>query len=102
MVLMAVVAGFSIGFAYPQFDFLKESILSNIELCRNILIGILLILILDGLVSYTLYKYFENDNKKTSFSSGIIRFIYTVIFAIATSFLAKKMNSNELTNELIN
>lgn len=108
LLLMAVAAGFAVGFAYPQFyqadqfDFLKDNILSNVELYRSMLNGILLILILDVLVSYTLYKYFENDNRKISLLSGIVRFVYTVIFAIGTFFLAKNMNSNEHTNELIN
>ncbi len=70
LILMAIIAGFSIGYAYSelyipeQLELLKDNIFENFGLYRNMLIGILIILILDLLVSYTLYKYFEDDNKR--------------------------------------
>jgi len=108
LILMAILAGFSIGFAYGEFykpkqiEFLKDNILQNMGLYQSMLIGILMILILDLLVSYTLFKYFEDDNKKISFISGIIRVIYTIIFGIATYYLTKNLNAIELTSEIIN
>ncbi len=105
--LMAIIAGFSIGYAYSEFhqpaeiDFLKDKILNNLELYQAMLIGILIILILDLLVSYTLYKYFENDNKKLSMVSSAIRIIYTAIFGIAVLFLSKNLSSSEITNQII-
>lgn len=108
LVLMAMIAGFSVGYAYSEFyqleqiEHLKKNILQHPALYRNMLIGILIILILDLLVSYTLYKYFENDNKRISYISGVTRFIYTVIFGIATYSLTKNLNTNELTNQMIN
>lgn len=107
LLLMAILAGYSIGYAFPEFyqaeqlELLKDNILNNLGLYRNMLIGILLILILDLLVSYYLYKYFENDNKKIAATAGIIRVVYTVIFAIATYCLAKNMNANELSQQAI-
>ena len=107
LVLMTIAAGFSIGYAYSEFyqleqlELLKNNILSNQGLYRNMLIGIGLILILDLLVSYNLYKFFEGDNRKTSIIAGIIRVIYTLIFTIATYYLVKNMNTNELTNQMI-
>jgi magnesium-transporting ATPase (P-type) len=106
LILMAVIAGFSIGYAYPEFykpeqlESFKSNILNNQVLYNNMLIGILIILILDLLVSYTLYKYFENDNRKISLASAIIRMIYTLIFGIATFYLTK--NINEVTSQSIN
>ena len=107
LVLMAIFGIFSLGYAYTQFDnpeqseFLKDIILANMGLYQSMLIGILIIIILDFIVSYTLYKYFENDNKKISLLSGIIRVIYSLIFVIATYYLTKNINTNELTNQKV-
>lgn len=108
LVLMAIIAGFSVGYAYSEFyqpdqiDSLKENILNNLGLYRNMLIGILAILILDLLVSYTLYAYFKDDNRKISLTSGILRIAYTFIFGVATYFLVNNLNIRELTNQEIN
>jgi magnesium-transporting ATPase (P-type) len=108
LILMAVIAGFSIGYAYSEFykpeqlENFNGIILNNQVLYKNMLIGILIILILDLLVSYTLYKYFENDNRKISLASAIIRMIYTLIFGIATYYLTKNLNINEITSQSIN
>ena len=106
LTLMALIAIFSIGYAYTQFDnpeqseFLKDNILQNRGLYQSMLFGILVIIILDFIVSYTLYKYFEEDHQKMSMVSGIIRAIYTLIFVIATYYLTKNLNTNELTNQI--
>lgn len=107
LVLMAIFGIFSLGYAYTQFDnpkqseFLKDIILANIGLYQSMLFGILIIIILDFTVSYSLYKYFEKDNKTMSLLSGIIRVIYTLIFVIATYYLTKNLNTNELTNQTV-
>jgi hypothetical protein len=106
LILMAIVAGFSIGYAYPtfdnpaQFELLKDNILQHKGLYQSMLMGILVIIILDFIVAYTLYRYFEEDHKKMSTVSGIIRAIYTVIFGVATYYLAQNLITNELTNEM--
>lgn len=107
LLTMTIIAIFSIGYAYDQFDrpeqleWLKNTITQNIGLYYSMLTGILLIIILDFIVSYTLYKYFEEDKRKLALLSGIIRAIYTVIFGIATYFLTKNVNTNELSNQII-
>lgn len=107
LLTMTIIAIFSIGYAYDQFDrpeqleWLKNNITQNIGLYYSMLTGILLIIILDFIVSYTLYKYFEEDKRKLALLSGIIRAIYTVIFGIATYYLTKNVNTNELTNQII-
>lgn len=107
LLTMTVIAIFSIGYAYDQFDkpkqleWLKNNINQNIGLYYSMLTGILLIIILDFIVSYTLYKYFEEDKRKLALLSGIIRAIYTVFFGIATYYLTKNVNTNELTNQII-
>lgn len=108
LILMAIVAGFSIGYAYSalynpeQLDILKDNILQNMGLYQSMLFGILIIIILDFIVSYTLYKYFEDDHKKMSILSGIIRAIYTLIFGIASYYLTKNLNTDEMTNQIAN
>ncbi len=106
LLLMAIVAGFSFGYAYPIFDdpgqgeFLKDNILQNQGLYQGLLAGILVIILLDFIVSYTLYKYFEDDHKRIAIASGVIRAVYTLIFGIATYFLTENLDTNELTNEI--
>lgn len=108
LVLMALIAGFSVGYAYSKFyqpdqiSSMKDIILSNQGQYWTMLIGIFLILILDILVSYTLYKYFIDDNRNISFISGILRVVYTVIFGIASFYLVKNLNINEVSNQMIN
>ena len=107
LLTMTVLAIFSIGYAYEQFDnsknyeLLINIINHNMVLYQSMIIGILFIIILDFIVSYTLYKYFEKKNKKTALLSGVIRDVYTVTFGIATFYLTKNLNPNELTNQLI-
>ena len=115
LILMAALAGFSLGYAYPEFyqsdqiELLKDNVLNNLGLYRNMLIGISLILILDFLVSYTLYairytlyEYFKDDNRKISLISGALRIAYTLIFGIATFHLSKNLNITGITNQSIN
>ncbi len=108
LILITISAGFSIGYAFPEFyhverlELSKVNILINQRLYINMLIGIVVILILDLFVSYNLYKFFKNDNNRTSIVAGTIRVIYTIIFAIATYYLAKNMNASELANQTIN
>lgn len=107
LILMALIAGFSVGYAYPQIynpeqlGSIKDNLLHNEGLYKYMLLGILLIIILDFLVSYTLYHYFKDDNKDVSLVSTFIRIIYTIVFGIATCFLVKNLNLSETSNELI-
>lgn len=61
LLLMALIAGYSLGYAYPilynseNASSSKSIMLQNIELYHGMLIGILLILILDLIVSFSLY-----------------------------------------------
>ena len=108
LILMAIISGFSFGYAYSEFnhpdqtDLLKDNIFNNLELYRNMIIGIFVILILDFLASYTLYVYFKDDDRKFSLIAGILRIAYTFIFGIATFYLCKNLNVSELTNQTLN
>ena len=93
LVLMALIAGFSLGFAYTQFidpsqlEFAQKNLTENLKLYKFMLVGILLVVILDILVSWTLFQYFKNDSKKLAMGSFIFRIFYSLILCIATYYL---------------
>jgi hypothetical protein len=108
---MAVVSGFSIGYAFPKFfdvnqpDITHSNLSGNLQLYLSMLIGIVLVIILDILVSWTIYQFFKNDNKKVALMSFILRIIYAAIFSVATYFLVANLgqgNNNELLNSNFN
>jgi hypothetical protein len=104
---MTIIAGFSIGFAFSEFNqpeqlsSTKDIILAHPVLYKNMLAGILVILLLDLLVSFTLYKYFKNDSRKISLVAGILRVIYTLTFGMAAFNLAKNLNIHEVSIQMI-
>ena len=107
LLLMAIIAGFAFGFTLPkifnpgQLDFVQSNLAGNLQLYKLMLLAILIVLLLDILVSWTLYMYFKNDNRKIALLSGILRIVYTVIFGIATFYLTKNLNHTETSNEII-
>jgi cytochrome bd-type quinol oxidase subunit 2 len=111
LILMAVVAGFALGYAFPKFfdanqpEMTLSNLSGNLKLYHSMLIGIVMIIILDILVSWTIYQFFKNDNKRVASMSFILRIIYTVIFVVATYFLVSNLgqgNNNELLNSNFN
>jgi Domain of unknown function (DUF4386) len=99
--LMAAVAGFSLGFAFTKLynqdhpDVAQGNIAENPMLYRFMLAGLSIVLLLDLLVSLTLYEFFKNDNRKLSLLSGILRVIYSAIFGIAIYHLALNMGETQ-------
>jgi hypothetical protein len=100
LVLMALVAGFSFGFAFPKFfnatqlDLAQQNLTENLGLYKFMLLGILVVIILDVFVSWTLLQYFKNDNKKLAWLSFIFRIIYTLLFGIASFYLTKNLEQS--------
>jgi len=89
LVIMAVIAGFSLGYAYEEvFSSIKteqfQSETEYFKLFQIVLLGLCMTIVLDFVVSFTLYKFFKNDNKVISLISAILRVIYTLILVIAT------------------
>jgi len=97
LILMALIAGFSLGYAFPkiyntnQLELAQNNLFENLELYKFMLFEILLIIILDIAVSWTIYLYFKNDNRKIALYSFIFRIIYTFTFFVATYFLAQNI-----------
>jgi hypothetical protein len=107
LLLMAAIAGFSFGYAFPQIyepaqiDSAQSKLLANLQLYNFMLLGIVLVILLDLMVSWTLYLYFKNDNSKLALLSGFLRLIYTLIFSIATYHLAKNITQLDYGNTTI-
>lgn len=108
LILMALISGFSLGYAYPEvynsesINSSKNLLVDNLELYKSMLLGIAVILILDFIVSYTLYNFFKKDNRKVSLLSGVLRAVYTLLFGIAAVYLVNNINVVELSNDSIN
>ena len=97
LIMMALVAGFVFGYAFPKIFNATTLVPSyhdlsgNLQLYKFMLAGIVFVLLLDVLVSWSLYKYFEWDNKKLAFQAGVSRMIYSLLFGIALVYLFKNM-----------
>ncbi len=89
LVVMAAVAAFTYGYAHnvlvipnnPEetFNLLNSSRI----LFRTEILGWFLILILDVVVTWALYSFFKNENKKLSIFTAGLRIIFVIIFAVA-------------------
>ena len=107
LLLMAIIAGFAFGYAFPkifnpgQLDIVQSNLAGNLQLYKWMILAILIVLLLDLLVSWTLYRYFKNDNKKIALLSSILRIVYTVIFGIAAFYLTKNLHPTETSNKII-
>ncbi|ADB37869.1 DUF4386 domain-containing protein [Spirosoma linguale] len=108
LILMAIVAGFSLGFAFPKLydvnslDLSEQNLAQNYPLYVLMLFGIALIILLDVLVSCTLYAFFKEDSKTLSVLSLLFRLIYSLLFTIAAYQLYKTISHENVSNDLIN
>jgi len=92
LVAMAVISGFSLGYAYEEVLYsIQANSVEKLQLFQIVLLGILLTIILDLVVSFTLYKFFEHANRGISLISAILRVIYTLILAVAAYVLASSV-----------
>jgi hypothetical protein len=107
LVAMAIIAGFAFGFAFPkiynpsQLDVVQRNLTDNIQLYKFMLLGIMVVLLLDILVAWTLYLYFKNEQKTLALLSGIFRMIYVLLFGTATYYLALNLGQSKDSNLLI-
>ncbi|KAB1157794.1 DUF4386 domain-containing protein [Flavobacterium luteum] len=105
LIIMAISAGFSLGFVFPKIFNERQLYIAQINIAKNeflykwMLIGLVVVLLLDILVSYSLYKYFKSDNKKLALLSGILRMLYSLLFGIAILYLSK--NITQYNNTIV-
>ncbi|MDR2232031.1 MAG: DUF4386 domain-containing protein [Tannerella sp.] len=96
LVAMAVIAGISLGYAYEEvFGAIQAGAVGDFMLFQVVLFGLLLTVILDFTVSFTLYRFFKNNNSVISLISMMLRIIYTLILIIAAFSL---INSWDILN----
>lgn len=103
---MALTAGFAIGFAFPkiydktQVELLAKNFTEYHLLYKQMLVGLSVTLVLDLLVSWTLFQFFKENNKKLAVTAFILRITYTFIFGIATYYLFTNLK-HDIVNEVL-
>jgi uncharacterized membrane protein len=92
LIVMGLAAGFSYGFVYDQI--VAESTLETFDNLANNkslfiggLVGWLVVIFTDLLVSFALYVFFKRTNKGISMLTAIIRLLYTLVLGIAVYYL---------------
>lgn len=99
LIIMGVVAGYYIGYCLPLFyNTTGTELVNQLTGYKKVLLGLVVTIILDFLVSYTLYKFFVPTDKNLSKVSSIIRLIYSIIFSIAAYFLFENLAPQSLTD----
>ena len=98
---MALVAGFSLGYAYPMFadpgkaDLAQQALAEHAGMYNAMLAGILIIIALDILVSWTLYQFFFEDDDRYPLIAFILRILYTLMLCVAANFLVKNIGETD-------
>jgi hypothetical protein len=98
LVLMAVMAGVSLGYAYNESYQIDATVgvvahlQDNMSLYRVLIGGLVVIAILDFIVSWGLYKYFEAVDRRLSLYGAFFRVVYTIILVWATTYLLDNLD----------
>ena len=93
LLLMAVAAGFSFGYAHSSLVVPgnAEATLQNLQesagLFRAEIFGWVIILLLDVIVAWALYAFFKTFNRSLSLLTGWLRVIYAAVLGIAIAQL---------------
>lgn len=89
LLVMAVLAGIGIGYAFPQIYVAGDAAATRAHLLQtpglfSLFFGCFLsIALLDLLLSFTLYRFFRQVNGGLSLSMGLLRLAYTGLLAVA-------------------
>ena len=94
LVTMAIVAGFSFGYAHNSLvvdspEITLQNLITNKSLFFTELSGWGVIFILDAIVAIALYYFFRSTSKEISIIAATIRIVYTLILGIAIVHLFK-------------
>ena len=93
LILMALTAGFAFGYAHSQLAIsgdatgTLENLLNSKPLLTAEILSWWLIMILDVIVAWALYHFFNNVSKAISSVTAWIRVVYSIILGIAISHL---------------
>ena len=105
LLLMAITAGFSFGYAHSQIvqpddaNTTLQNLLNAKGLFQAEILGWCLILILDVIVAWALYHFFKNVNKSISALTAWVRIIYSIILGMAIGQLMHILSLLKETNE---
>ncbi|MEA3478879.1 MAG: DUF4386 domain-containing protein [Bacteroidota bacterium] len=88
LLIMAIVAGFSFGYAHNNLvvdspEITLQNLLTEKSLFLAELVGWILIFITDIIVAIALYFFFRSASKQISMITATIRIVYTLILGIA-------------------
>ena len=98
LIIMAVAAGFAFGYAHNLLVLPEnsEATLNNLQSSKTLfvteIIGWVLILLCDIVVSFALYFFFKNENQKLALNTAIVRLIYSAILGVAIFYLGQILN----------
>ena len=98
LVLMAVAAAFSFGYIHNSLVIPTDpnatinNILSLVSLFKAEVFGWIIILICYVVVSFALYYFFKNENRKLSFYTAAVRLVYSAILGVAIFYLIRILN----------
>lgn len=104
ILLMAIIASFTFGYASPKlFDHnqpdIAQNLTENLQLFKFMLLGILVLILLDFLLSFSLYLYFKKNSNKLAMLASYFRIVYTLFFCFSTYYLF--INMAETNNTII-
>lgn len=108
LIFMAVLAGFAFAYALPLFiqstvEELSTSFIGdNLTMYLWMLISIYAILILDLIVSWSLYCFFKQEDKKLALLGLLSRVSYTIVLGYASLFLSDNLYEINPVNALFN
>lgn len=106
LIIMAAIAAFAFGYAWPIFnteaDLMASALKDNYPLYTYMLVGILLIILLDFIVSWTLYVFFKQVGKTRAMNAFLLRIAYTLVFAYATFVLTKNLGNVDASSIELN
>ena len=89
ILLMAILAGFAYGFVLQSLVIPNDApltvhnIRASMMLFRAGICSFLIVLILDVLVAWALYVFFEQENKNLSMLAALLRLVYSTILGVA-------------------
>ncbi|WP_372772770.1 DUF4386 domain-containing protein [Mangrovibacterium sp.] len=105
LVLMAIVAGFTFGYAHRKLganspEGILNNLIANTSLFYTELAGWSIIFIFDLIVAFALYGFFRNASKQLSAITAFIRVFYTLLLGIAILQLFKIVPAIAIDNPI--
>lgn len=107
LLLMAVIAGFALGYAYPLFyaidktNMIVQQVHDHRLLYSLMIAALIAIALLDCLASWGFFQFFKDENRPLSLLSALLRLGYTILFGVAIFFLFKNLNQENDSSSML-